>query len=132
MGSVGEPTKVCILGKDSLVVHYDIWGSYIAHDLIRNVPSSTYVLVTDTNLFNQYVPSFEKCFQEAEKGFREAGGQQARLLTYQIPPGEQSKSRATKAEIEDWMLSDSLCDTKTVLIALGQYITELFLTNCQC
>lgn len=116
-----EPTKVPIFGKDDILVHYDIWGSYIAHDLLRNVPSSTYVLVTDTNLYNQYVPSFEKTFREAaeEQASGEAAAEPARLLTYQIPPGEQSKSRATKADIEDWMLSDTSCDTKTVLIALG-------------
>ena len=115
MGSTEEPTKVSILGKDDIIVHYNIWGSYIADDLLRNVTSSTYVLITDTNLYAQYVPNFER-------SFKEAAGERARLLTYQIPPGETSKSRATKAEIEDWMLSkerDPPCDTKTVIIALG-------------
>jgi len=72
-------------------------------------------LITDTNLYGKYVPAFER-------DFREAAGGNARLLTYQIPPGETSKSRTTKAEVEDWMLSDERnppCDTKTVMIALG-------------
>ena len=115
MGSIEKPTKVPILGKENIIVHYDIWGSYIANDLLQNVPSATYVLITDTNLYEQYVPPFEQCF-------REAAGGAARLLTYQIPPGETSKSRSTKADIEDWMLSkerDPPCDTKTVFIALG-------------
>jgi pentafunctional AROM polypeptide len=79
------------------------------------IASSTYVLITDTNLYGKYVPAFER-------SFREVAGKSARLLTYQIPPGETSKSRTTKAEIEDWMLSeerDPPCDTKTVMIALG-------------
>lgn len=115
MGSVEEPTKVPILGRESIIVHYDIWGSYIANDLLQSVPSATYILITDTNLYDQYVPPFEQCFQEA-------AGERARLLTYQIPPGETSKSRSTKADIEDWMLSkerDPPCDTKSVIIALG-------------
>lgn len=115
MDDVHEPTKVSILGKETIVVHYDIWGSYIAQDLLENVTSSTYVLITDTNLYGRYVPTFERTF-------RETAGERARLLTYQIPPGETSKSRATKAEIEDWLLSearDPPCDTKTVIIALG-------------
>lgn len=115
MGSVEQPTKVSILGKENIIVHYDIWGSYVANDLLENVPSSTYILITDTNLYERYVPSFEKSFQEA-------AGKRARLLTYQIPPGETSKSRTTKADIEDWMLSeerDPSCDTKSVVIALG-------------
>ena len=115
MGSYEEPAKVSILGQDNIYVHYDIWGSYIANDLLKNVTSSTYVLITDTNLYGQYVPAFERTFKAA-------AGDGARLLTYQIPPGETSKSRATKADIEDWMLSeerDPPCDTKTVIIALG-------------
>lgn len=118
MGSAEEPTRVAILGKEDIVVDYNIWGSYIANDLLTNVPSSTYVLITDTNLYEHYVPRFEKSFNQAAA----QNGSQARLLTYQIPPGETSKSRATKANIEDWMLSeqrDPPCDTKSVVIALG-------------
>jgi len=113
-----QPTKVKILGKESIIVAYGIWGSYIAEDLLRDVPSSTYVLVTDTNLHDIYVPSFQKAFNDVvSKLYAES-----RLLTYTIPPGETSKSRETKAEVEDWMLSDARdppCDTKTVIIALG-------------
>ena len=85
MGDVQEPDRISILGKETILLDYDIWGSYIAHDLLQHVPSSTYVLVTDTNIYDQYVPAFERSFQEA-------AGDQARLLTYQIPPGESSKS----------------------------------------
>ena len=118
MGSTKDPTKVEILGKESITIDYNIWGSYIVQDLLQNVPSSTYVLVTDTNLHDLYVPSFQKAFQDVVSS-RNAD---TRLLTYQIPPGETSKSRATKAEVEDWMLSeerDPPCDTKSVIIALG-------------
>ena len=118
MGSTQEPTKVEILGKECIIIDYNIWGSYIAQDLLQNVPSSTYVLVTDTNLYDRYVPSFQKAFQDVASS-RNAD---TRLLTYQIPPGETSKSRATKAEVEDWMLSeqrDPPCDTKSAIIALG-------------
>ncbi len=118
MGSTEEPTRVAILGKEDIVVDYNIWGSYIVNDLLTNVPSSTYVLITDTNLYEHYVPDFVKCFNEAATQSKSP----TRLLTYQIPPGETSKSRATKAKIEDWMLSeqrDPPCDTKSVVIALG-------------
>lgn len=118
MGNSQEPTKVSILGKEDIIIDYDIWGSYIAQDLLVNVPSSTYVLVTDTNLYTYYVPIFVESFNDAVA----RNGVQSRLLTYQIPPGETSKSRATKNEIEDWMLSeerDPPCDTKSVIIALG-------------
>ncbi|KAL8854751.1 MAG: hypothetical protein Q9221_000534 [Calogaya cf. arnoldii] len=113
-----QPTKVSILGKEDIVVDYNLWGTYIVHDLLTNVPSATYILITDTNLHDKYVPSFEASFSHVV-------AQQisnARLLLYHIPPGETSKSRVTKADIEDWLLSeerDPPCDTKSVIIALG-------------
>lgn len=113
-----EASKVKVLGKESIIVHYDIWGSYIVNDLLVNVKALTYVLITDTNLYHKYVPSFQSCFQATAEKL----GVEAYLHTYKIPPGETSKSRDTKARIEDWMLSkerDPPCDTKTVIIALG-------------
>ncbi|KAI4115093.1 MAG: hypothetical protein LQ338_007906, partial [Usnochroma carphineum] len=118
MRSTSAPTKVSILGKEDIVVDHDLWGSYILDDLLSNVPSSTYVLITDTNLYEKYVPSFEKVFLDVTSQRTVP----SRLLKYQVPPGETSKSRATKADIEDWLLSkerDPPCDTKSVIIALG-------------
>lgn len=112
------PTRVQILGKETIIIDHGLWGDYIVQDLLTTVPSSIYVLITDTNLFDQYVPSFIKSFEDAVAESK----QQSRLLTYQIPPGETSKSRNTKADVEDWMLSEERkpsCDTKTVIIALG-------------
>jgi pentafunctional AROM polypeptide len=113
-GAPTEPTKVKILGKDSIVVDYGIWQGYIAHDLLTNIPSSTYVLITDTNIAPLYIPAFQESFE------REVSAQSspARLLTYQIPPGETSKSRKTKGVVEDWLLSQG-CTRDTVVIALG-------------
>ncbi|KAI9792364.1 MAG: 3-dehydroquinate dehydratase (3-dehydroquinase) [Piccolia ochrophora] len=109
-----EPTTVSILGRDDIIIDFDIWGSYVAHDLLYNLPSSTYVLITDTNIAPIYVPSFEQSFQKASETASEA----PRLLCYEIPPGETSKSRVTKAEIEDWMLAQK-CTRDTVILALG-------------
>ena len=92
----------------------DLWRTFVAQDLIANIPSSTYVLITDTNISHLYVPTFETSFRHALS----EGDTGARLLTYEIPPGETSKSRSTKAEVEDWMLSQE-CTRDTVIIALG-------------
>lgn len=98
-----EPTVVPILENEkAITIDYNLWGSYIAQDLLKNVSSSTYVLVTDTNLYDLYVPSFQKVFNHVTSSM----GAESRLLTYTIPPGETSKSRSTKAEVEDWMLSE--------------------------
>ena len=59
------PTKVSILGKETIVVDYNLFNSFVAADLIQNVKSSTYVLITDTNLAPVYVPTFQDNFQRA-------------------------------------------------------------------
>ncbi|KAG8528198.1 uncharacterized protein KY384_007115 [Bacidia gigantensis] len=118
MARTQTPTRVSILGKDSIVVDYGIWGSFIIQDLLQNLFSTTYVLVTDTNLHDAYVPAFQKTFRSTAVSL----DLDTRLLTYQIPPGENSKSREMKASVEDWMLAEERsppCDTKTVVIALG-------------
>lgn len=113
-GTTPQPTKVPILGKESIIVDYGLWQSYVAHDLIASIPSSTYVLITDTNIAPLYIPAFEKSFKrEASKA-----PSPPRLLTYTIPPGENSKSRNTKGVVEDWLLSQG-CTRDTVIIALG-------------
>ena len=106
------PQWLSILGESNIVVDYDLWYDFVPNDLISNVPSSTYVLITDTNLFDRYVPSFISRFESV------MGGSTTRLLTYAIPPGEASKTRDTKGELEDWMLSQQ-CTRDTVIIALG-------------
>ena len=106
------PHRIAILGEANIIIDHGLWLDYVAHDLIEGLPSSTYVLITDTNLFETYVPRFRDSFNAVpQKNSR-------RLLTYAIPPGEASKGRETKAEIEDWMLSQK-CTRDTVIIALG-------------
>ncbi|KAG5979681.1 hypothetical protein E4U55_004894 [Claviceps digitariae] len=107
-----SPQRISILGEDSIIAKYGLWPDFVATDLLCQVKSSTYVLITDTNLHDIYVPSFCSWF----KSNRMAAD--VRLLTYAIPPGEASKSRETKAEIEDWMLSQG-CTRDIVIIALG-------------
>ncbi|KAG0126698.1 EPSP synthase-domain-containing protein [Tuber indicum] len=106
-------TTVQILRKDTIKVGYDLTDS-ITVDLLQNLISSTYVLITDTNLAPLYLPAFESSFNKNALEY----SPEARLLSYIIPPGEYSKSRSTKAEVEDWMLSEK-CTRDTVVIALG-------------
>lgn len=108
------PTRIPILGREDIIIDYGVFHNFVATDLLQNIKSSTYVLITDTNIFPLYVPSFEKVFADAV----DSSNSNARLLTYAIPPGENSKGRETKAEIEDWMLSHT-CTRDTVVIALG-------------
>lgn len=110
--------KVPILGKESIIVGYGLW-QYVANDILRDLPSSSYVLICDTNLAKlDYVPLFRQEFEvEREKLGKSAG--EAKLLVYdKVKPGETSKSRRTKAEIEDWIL-ENRCTRDTVILALG-------------
>jgi pentafunctional AROM polypeptide len=108
------PTRVNILGSDSIIVDHGLWRNFVTDDLLDNLASSTYVLITDTNIHPLYVPGFESQFRDAIAKRNVA----SRLLVNTIPPGETSKGRETKAEIEDWMLSQQ-CTRDTVIIALG-------------
>lgn len=112
------PTRISILGKEDIIIDHGVFHDFVASDLLTNLKSSTYVLITDTNIFPLYVPSFETVFASAAAANASNDSPAPRLLTYAIPPGENSKGRETKAEIEDWMLSHR-CTRDTVVIALG-------------
>ncbi|KAK6355411.1 3-dehydroquinate dehydratase (3-dehydroquinase) [Orbilia brochopaga] len=107
-------TKIPILGNDSIIVGYGLLASYIAKDVVSNLKSSTYVIITDTNLAPLYLSQLEESFNREIAESPE----QPRLLHYTISPGEQSKSRRTKADVEDWLLSHG-CTRDTVILALG-------------
>lgn len=114
-GDSGE-VRVRVLGKESIIISFGLWKRFVANDLLTTLPSSTYALITDTNLGQIYKASFEASFEEAAF----TNNVHARLLTYEVAPGESSKSRQTKADIEDWLLSQSPpCGRDTVIIALG-------------
>ncbi|KAI1982544.1 3-dehydroquinate dehydratase (3-dehydroquinase) [Ophidiomyces ophidiicola] len=113
---MATPTTIKILGRDSIVADFGIWKRHVARDLLTDCPSSTYILISDTTLTPLYVPDFQQAFDAAASNITP----KPRLLTYAIPPGEPSKSRQTKAEIEDWMLCcKPPCGRDTVIIALG-------------
>lgn len=87
---------------------------HIFHTLLTTLKSSTYVLVQDRNVAAIYGDALSQAWNDALKGVE----QRPRLLTYTLPPGETSKSRQVKEEIEDWMLEQG-CVRDTVLIAFG-------------
>jgi pentafunctional AROM polypeptide len=94
-------SKISILGRESILVDSGLWYNYVAQDLITACASTTYVVITNTNIGSIYLPPFKHSFADASNGISPS----ARLLIHQAAPGEGSKSRQTKAEIEDWMLS---------------------------
>lgn len=107
--SAVDVRKVSILGKDSIHCGFHL-VPYIVKTVTETLPSSTYVLVTDTNVGNLHLHSFQAEFDKSSGN--------ARFLTYVVAPGEGSKSRQGKAEIEDFLLLNK-CTRDTVILALG-------------
>ncbi len=105
--------RVSILGTDSIHIGFHL-VPYIVHTVLDQLVSSTYVLLTDTNLAQLFLPLVEDEF------YRQAAtcGRPTRLLSFQVRPGEEAKSRRQKELIEDFML-DNKCTRDTVVLALG-------------
>ena len=113
-GIESAPRKVSILGKETIIIDHGLWNNFVATDLLNGLRASTYVIITDTNIGPLYAIPFKENFERQLS----KTGSDSRLLLYEIAPGENSKSRATKAAVEDWLLSQG-CTRDTVLIALG-------------
>lgn len=113
--SVTDVLKVSILGKDSIHCGFHLIP-YIASTVRDTLPSSTYVLVTDTHVANFHLAAFESEFNAAI--LSSTPKPKARFLSHVITPGELSKSREGKADIEDFLLLNR-CTRDTVLLALG-------------
>ncbi|SJL09238.1 probable Pentafunctional AROM polypeptide [Armillaria ostoyae] len=128
--------KVSILGKESIHCGFHL-VPYIVHTVTSTLPSSNYVLITDTNVAKWHLDAFEEEFDArapvatpngsasksngaAVNGLANgtAKPQNFRFFTYVIPPGETSKSREGKADIEDFLLANR-CTRDTVILALG-------------
>ncbi|KAJ3503558.1 hypothetical protein NLJ89_g8376 [Agrocybe chaxingu] len=107
--------KVSILGKESIHCGFHLIP-YIARTVLSTLPSSTYILITDTNVANFHLKAFEQEFNAILDS--SPSGNKARFLSQVIPPGETSKSRDGKAHIEDFLLLNR-CTRDSVIMALG-------------
>lgn len=113
MSSLADVLKISILGNESIHAGFHLLP-YIFDTILSTLPSSTYALVTDTNLAQLYLPDVKAAFDKAAKDH----GSSARFLIYEVAPGEGAKSRKVKGEIEDWLLDHS-CTRDTVVLAFG-------------
>ncbi|KAM9937669.1 hypothetical protein OXX80_002806 [Metschnikowia pulcherrima] len=103
--------KVSILGSDTIHVGYGIQDHIVAETL-ANEKSSTYVIITDSNMERT------AAFQKLARSFERNIGASSRVLFYTVSPGENNKSRETKAQIEDFLLQKG-CTRDTVILAVG-------------
>ncbi|THH32189.1 hypothetical protein EUX98_g1984 [Antrodiella citrinella] len=115
MASATDIKKVSILGKDAIHCGFHL-VPYIVRTVLDTLPSSTYALITDTTVANLHLPAFEAEF--AANLAQRTTGAAPRFISYVVTPGETSKSREGKAEIEDFLLLNK-CTRDTVILALG-------------
>ncbi|KAF8956599.1 Shikimate dehydrogenase [Flammula alnicola] len=113
MASTTDVLKVSILGKESIHCGLHLIP-YIARTVLTTLPSSTYILITDTNVANFHLQAFEKEFNAV----LEQSASKSRFLSLVVAPGETSKSREGKANIEDFLLLNK-CTRDSVVLALG-------------
>ncbi|KAI9293199.1 Pentafunctional AroM protein [Neoconidiobolus thromboides FSU 785] len=104
-------TKVSILGKDSIHLGYNI-TNHIANELPTISKFSKLVIITDTHLKELHLTELKA---ELSNSLSPKG---IKVYEYIISPGEQSKSRKYKAEIEDYLFSIG-CTRDTLLLGLG-------------
>ncbi|KAH7890410.1 EPSP synthase-domain-containing protein [Phlebopus sp. FC_14] len=109
--------KIPILGKESIHCGFNL-VPHIADTLLDELPSSAYVLITDTNIAPLFLDPFVVEFNRAITQRFPAASGAPRFITHLVPPGETTKSRDGKADIEDFLLKER-CTRDTVILALG-------------
>lgn len=97
----------------------------IANGLLESVPErikaaglkpNAICIVSDETVFGHYGARLAAAFERA--GASRAEGAEPRLLTYVFKPGEKSKNRKVKEEVEDFMLANK-CTRNSMVVALG-------------
>lgn len=111
-----DVSKVSILGSESIILGFHL-TEYIIRDVLTSIPASNYVLITDTNLAKLYLQKYVDCFNKVSNELFQ-DKKAPRLFTRVLPPGELTKSRKTKDEIEDWLLSNAVT-RDTCFLAMG-------------
>ncbi|CAO3617613.1 unnamed protein product [Mucor hiemalis] len=110
--------KVSVLGSESIIVGFHL-SEYLMRDVLTNIPASNYVLLTDSNLAPIYLEKYSNAFKQISQELYAAKGEkEPQFFTRVLPPGEMTKSRKVKADIEDWLLSNAVT-RDTVFLAMG-------------
>ncbi|KAJ3252724.1 3-dehydroquinate dehydratase (3-dehydroquinase) [Chytriomyces hyalinus] len=120
-GSATPAHVVQVLGTDSVTLGHGM-TTHIARQIIQIQPSSAYLIGTDTNIAPLHLEQLQNALVAALAEI----GSTARVHAYVIPPGETTKTRETKAMIEDWMLENKLTRDSCILALGGGVIGDLF------
>eukprot|EP00927_Polykrikos_kofoidii_P072047 TRINITY_DN68217_c0_g1_i1.p1 TRINITY_DN68217_c0_g1~~TRINITY_DN68217_c0_g1_i1.p1 ORF type:complete len:394 (+),score=59.54 TRINITY_DN68217_c0_g1_i1:243-1424(+) len=106
--------EIPVVGESLVVVGPGLLAEVPSRLHAAGIRPAAFVIVSDETVFGLYgellMAAFERAFGECGAG--------PRLLSHTFKPGEASKSRATKAAVEDFMLANS-CTRDSVVVALG-------------
>jgi hypothetical protein len=95
-------------GKEPIVIGNEILRKgWIARDIRERVPKAVkFVIITDSNVFGLYGQTFISTFEQVLH---------IKPFVKVLPPGEETKSRQVKEEIEDFMLAKA-CNRDTCVV----------------
>ena len=133
-----ERRKISVIGSSAVHIGNGLLAS-IPGEVVAKVKASRFVIVSDANVWSIYGDRLVEAFlalgtfalpgdsnlvgyygqdaTTAPAGAVTDAGKKL-LITYQVPVGEESKSREVKDAIEDFMLSHK-CNRDTCMFALG-------------
>ncbi|PVU95144.1 hypothetical protein BB561_002019 [Smittium simulii] len=118
MKEVDGLNHISVMGEDSIVIGKNLID-YIWTDIFDNFAySSAFVIITDNNLQQHYVPQFQESFDLLSAKKFSDRKDKPKLVIIAVPPGEKSKSRQVKAQIEDQILAAGFT-RDTFILALG-------------
>jgi len=116
MANEMEVKEIPVIGDSRVLIAGGILKEIPRRLIAAGFKPSAYVIVSDETVFGHYGGTLVTAF--AQEGVLVDSGSSPRLLSYAFKPGESSKTRETKAAVEDFMLS-SRCTRDTAVIALG-------------
>ena len=140
--ATSERRKISVIGSSAVHIGNGLLSS-IPGEVVAKVKASRFVIVSDANVWALYgnalvdaflalgtftmpgesrlVGSYGKDATTAPAGVLTEAGKKL-LITYQVPVGEETKSREVKDAIEDFMLAHK-CNRDTCMLALGGGVT---------
>mmetsp|Transcript_33917 Transcript_33917/g.47413 ORF Transcript_33917/g.47413 Transcript_33917/m.47413 type:complete len:386 (+) Transcript_33917:60-1217(+) len=108
MSALEKARSIPVVGDSTVLVGPGLF-SEIPKDIKNKFPkTSKFVIVSDKTVYGLY----------GDKLLEGCKAQGLNTIAYQITPGEKSKCRKVKAEVEDFML-ENRCLRDTLVIALG-------------
>mmetsp|Transcript_14979 Transcript_14979/g.41048 ORF Transcript_14979/g.41048 Transcript_14979/m.41048 type:complete len:391 (-) Transcript_14979:99-1271(-) len=108
--------EIPVVGDSRVLIAGGLLDEIPARLAAAGLKPSTYVIVSDKTVFGHYGGRLVAAF--ASVGVTKDATSGPRLLSYTFEPGEASKTRETKAAVEDFMLANR-CTRDSAVIALG-------------